>query len=118
MNFSEYQKKAHKTAQYPKISIEDNEWLHDASYLYCCLGLSGETGEVLEKIKKIVRNQKGIFLPEDLQEIRKELGDVLWYVSEIAYELGLDLNLIAKENIKKLSSRAKRNVIKSSGDNR
>lgn len=79
----------------------------------CILGLVGESGEVAEKLKKYYRGDS-----EALQDLTAELGDVLWYLAALATVLGLDLDEIAEENIKKLSSRKARGVIKGSGDNR
>ncbi|MBI2474243.1 MAG: nucleoside triphosphate pyrophosphohydrolase family protein [Candidatus Taylorbacteria bacterium] len=109
MDFADYQKKSRKTAKYPDAG---------GNFIYPTLGLSGEAGEVAEKIKKIIRDDGGEVLPEKKAEIEKELGDVLWYVSQIATELGLELNKIAEKNIEKLYSRLERGQIHGSGDNR
>lgn len=111
MTFDEYQQKASLTAQYPNAGF---------NMVYPALGLVGEAGEVAEKIKKIWRN-KGRIYPDGSDEIlslRDELGDVLWYISALATEIGFPLENIAKRNIEKLKDRANRNVIKSEGDNR
>ena len=113
MNFNEYQKEAWTTAQYPEMG---------SNLLYPALGLSGEAGEVSEKIKKLWRNN-GITSGEALSltqsdELAKELSDVLWYVSALSKEIGYDLETIAVMNINKLRDRQKRGVIKSQGDNR
>jgi NTP pyrophosphatase (non-canonical NTP hydrolase) len=88
--------------------------------LYVMLGLAGETGEISNKVKKLIRGDKGGF--ELNSEIRKELifeaGDVLWYLSQLAHELGVTLEEIARLNLAKLNSRKERNVIKGTGDNR
>jgi NTP pyrophosphatase (non-canonical NTP hydrolase) len=109
MDFNEYQKKSRKTAIYPKKG---------KNFIYPTLGLAGEAGEVSEKIKKILRDHGGKMNAEHKQEISKELGDVLWYVSQIASELNLDLSQVAKDNLGKLFSRYERGKIKGSGDNR
>jgi NTP pyrophosphatase (non-canonical NTP hydrolase) len=106
MTFKEYQKKANSTAIY-KYKI-----------IYPCIGLAGETGEVCEKIKKVLRDNDSIFDDKRKEEIKKELGDVLWYVSAIATDLGLNLDEIAEDNIEKLFKRKKDNKIQGSGDNR
>jgi len=82
------------------------------------LGLCGETGEIAEKIKKVIRDEVGIVSEQKKEEIKKELGDVLWYISQIATELGLSLSDVAKLNIEKLQSRLERNKISGSGDDR
>jgi NTP pyrophosphatase (non-canonical NTP hydrolase) len=109
MTFNEYQKEARKTAIYPNIG--DN-------LVYPTLGLVGEAGEIAEKIKKIIRDNDGIVSEEKRGEIAKELGDVLWYLSQLANEMGFGLNEIAEINIKKLKSRAERGKLGGSGDNR
>ncbi len=107
--FEEYQKKTQKTALYPSVGN---------NFIYPTLGLVGEAGEVAEKIKKVLRDDGGEILPEKREEIKKELGDVLWYLSQIATELNLSLEEIAELNILKTTSRAGRGKIKGSGDNR
>lgn len=109
MNFKEYQKKSRKTALYPNVN--DN-------YIYPTLGLAGEAGEVAEKIKKVIRDKNGIINDGTREEIKKELGDVLWYVAQIATELGISLDEIAEKNIEKLYSRMERNKLNGEGDNR
>lgn len=109
MTFNEYQKFSRKTAIYPDIG---------KNFVYPTLGLVGEAGEVAEKIKKTIRDDNGIMNKEKQKEIAKELGDVLWYVSQIAAELDFSLDEIAKLNIEKLSSRQKRGQLKGGGDNR
>jgi NTP pyrophosphatase (non-canonical NTP hydrolase) len=113
MEFNEYQTKSRVTAKYPRTG--DN-------FIYPVLGLAGEAGEVADKIKKLIRD-KGVESPqqvneEDKEEIKKELGDVLWYIAQIATELGLDLHTIAEGNIEKLYSRMERNQLNGRGDNR
>lgn len=85
---------------------------------YLALGLSGEAGEVAEKIKKVLRDNNGIVTPEKRKEITKELGDVMWYVSNLANHLGVPLSLVAQTNIDKLESRQSRGKLRGSGDNR
>jgi NTP pyrophosphatase (non-canonical NTP hydrolase) len=82
------------------------------------LGLSGEAGEVSDKIKKIFRDDKGEFSEANRLELAKELGDVLWYLTAIANSLGFNLETIAVMNIAKLTSRKNRNKLGGSGDNR
>ncbi len=108
MNFNEYQEKAQITATYPTT----------LKIIYPSLGLAGESGEVCEKIKKVYRDKNGVFTADVISEIKKELGDVLWYVQAIAHDLGIKMDDIAEENIKKLYSRKERSVIHGNGDNR
>ena len=109
MELSDYQKKSRVTAKYPDAG---------KNFVYPTLGLSGEAGEVAEKIKKVLRDAGGVVSEEKKLEIKKELGDVLWYVAQLATELGLDLDDIARANLEKLLSRMDRGVLHGSGDNR
>lgn len=109
MNFEEYREKSRKTAAYPDAGN---------NYVYPTLGLAGEAGEVAEKIKKVIRDKGGQINDETREEIKKELGDVLWYVAQLATELGLSLDDIAEHNIKKLYDRMERGVLQGDGDNR
>ena len=102
MNFDEYQKFARSTAIYPD----------ECKVVYPALGLCGEAGEVAEKVKKNIRDGKS------LDGVALELGDVLWYISALADDLGVTLEEVAKANIEKLQSRMERNKIKGDGDNR
>ena len=109
MDFRDYQKLSRKTAIYPKKG---------KNFIYPTLGLAGEAGEVAEKIKKVLRDNQGIIDQPRKEEIAKELGDVLWYLAQITTELGLSLEEVAQGNLRKLSSRQKRNRLPGSGDNR
>ena len=109
MNFDEYQKRSRKTAVYPKIGKD---------IVYPTLGVVGESGEVAEKVKKILRDDGGKLSKEKIRELSKEMGDVLWYLANLASELKLSFGDIAKQNIEKLSDRQKRGKLKGSGDNR
>lgn len=82
------------------------------------LGLSGEAGEVADKIKKIVRDKGGQISEEDKAEVVKELGDVLWYVATAARYLGVPFSEVARVNVRKMESRFKRGKLSGSGDNR
>ena len=109
MDFKTYQKKARVTALYPNLG---------SNYIYPTLGLVGEAGEVAEKVKKVIRDKNGIFDDESKKAIKKELGDVLWYLSNLSTEFGFELDDIASENLIKLKLRSARNTISGSGDER
>ncbi len=109
MTFNEYQKQARKTAIYPNLNN---------NLSYPTLGLCGEAGEVAEKVKKIERDQGGIWSNKNKDEIKLELSDVLWYIANIACEIDVALEDIAISNIEKLQSRQKRGKLQGSGDNR
>jgi NTP pyrophosphatase (non-canonical NTP hydrolase) len=108
MEFDDYQARARKFAKYPM----------DMSYQYLALGLNGEAGEVAEKIKKMLRDGIKGEAEEWRRELVKELGDVLWYLSELAQWAGFGLDEVAEQNLAKLESRASRGKIGGSGDNR
>jgi len=101
MEFDDYQEKTGRTAVYPE----------EEAISYLALGLNGEAGEVAEKIKKSIRDDKEL-------DLEKELGDVLWYLVRLADELGHDFSDIAETNLDKLEDRKERDRIHGEGDNR
>jgi NTP pyrophosphatase (non-canonical NTP hydrolase) len=103
LNFEQYQKRALKTAIYPK----------ELGLYYTALGLSGEAGEVSEKIKKLIRD--GTL---DRESLIKELGDVLWYLSALSNELGISLQQVAEKNLQKLALRSAKGSLNGEGDDR
>lgn len=109
MDFRDYQEAALKTAVYPR---------RGRNITYPVLGLTGESGEVAEKVKKVIRDKRGIIDAETRESLRKELGDVLWYIAMCCQEFGLDLNDVAESNLEKLKDRRARRVLHGSGDNR
>ncbi len=96
MQFTEYQKAAGQTALYPN-RLNNLE--------YPTLGLTGEAGEVANVVKKIQRDFDGELTDEIRNKLKDELGDVLWYISACADELGLTLDEIAEYNVGKLAKR-------------
>lgn len=109
MTINEYQKLSRKTADYPLL---------EQDLLYPVLGLVGESGEVAEKVKKLFRDDAGRLTERRRELIIKELGDVLWYLAQIATELKIDLDEVAQRNLDKLLSRQERNKINGNGDDR
>ena len=110
MTFDEYQKQALVTAYNTHEPLmEKTIW---------AMGVAGEAGEVVEKWKKIVAYKEGVISEEDLAELAKELGDVVWYIAVLAHSLGLSFDDVMQRNLEKLKSRQARNVIKGAGDNR
>lgn len=109
MTFDDYQQKALRTARSKDAKDE---------FIHLVLGLVGESGEIAEKVKKLVRDHDTDLAELDVDDIKKELGDVLWYVSVLASYLDLSFDDIAESNIQKLASRQQRGVIGGSGDNR
>jgi len=111
MDFDEYQKLAARTGYGPDT---DKNFV----LMIYAMGLGGEAGEVLEKLKKPLRDRGGNIEPEEKEQLKKEMGDVLWYVSELSRFLGMSLSDVAQTNIDKLASRLKRGALAGSGDNR
>ena len=117
MNFNEYQNQAIQTDVAYNATTDSDRY---NGYMEKALGLAGETGEVLEIIKKMIRDKDGVFetMPEDREKLKKELGDVLWYLSALAFYNNIKLEDIAIINLNKLASRQRRDKIHGSGDNR
>jgi NTP pyrophosphatase (non-canonical NTP hydrolase) len=113
-DFVAYQRRTANTAIYPSA---DTPLSYDG-LSYCALGLTGEAGEVADKVKKIARDNGGVITAERRGQIAGELGDVLWYVAQLATQLGFDLDAIAQANLDKLADRRERGVLQGSGDNR
>lgn len=126
LGFNNYQNIMATTAIYPESNVVDPvKGLVGANYIYPALGLVDEAGEVAGKVKKILRDRvgnikspEGVLDPEVKDMITKELGDVLWYVSQLAREFDVKLQDIAEKNVEKILSRQERGKIKGSGDDR
>lgn len=108
-DFDEYQRESRKTAGYPPIGH---------AVIYPTLGLVNEAGEVAGKIKKIFRDKDGVISDADRDALKAELGDVLWYIAQVATEINLSLQDIAEANLAKLFDRMERGKIKGDGDYR
>ena len=106
--FNDYQSRASKTSAFPK----------ELGLAYVALGLNGEAGEVAELVKKMYRDEDGKLSPERRQKLKKELGDVLWYLSQCARLGNLTLQDVAEVNIEKLYDRRERGKIRGDGDDR
>ncbi|BCZ89178.1 hypothetical protein TthAA37_09990 [Thermus thermophilus] len=108
MTLEEYQKEAQKTALYPEAY----------RLVYPALGLAGEAGELANKVKKVLRDHGGHLSEEAREAILAELGDVLWYVAQVATDLGESLEAVAQANLAKLRSRKERGRLGGDGDDR
>ncbi len=108
MTLNEYQEGARRTAIYPA----------ESKIIYPTLGLTGEAGEVADKVKKVIRDNNGEFSDEKKKQIALELGDVMWYAASLSHDLGYTLEEICQMNLDKLASRMQRNQIHGSGDER
>jgi NTP pyrophosphatase (non-canonical NTP hydrolase) len=109
MNLADYQIQSRRTAKYPPIG-------HPV--IYPVLGLTNEAGEVAGKIKKIFRDKEGVISEADRAALKGELGDVLWYLTQICTELELSLEDVAEYNLEKLFSRLARGKVGGEGDDR
>lgn len=113
MEFTDYQTQTRAGADYPGIGN---------NFIFPTLGLTGEAGEIADKIKKLLRDDD-ISTPahlsaEHVAALAKEIGDVLWYMSQLCSELGLSLDEVAAQNLKKVASRHERGKVSGSGDER
>ena len=109
MNLNDYQQEALKTAIYPE----------QYKIIYAALGLGNEAGEVQGKIKKWLRGDDGATMSEERrQDLKGELGDVLWYLAVLSSELGFNLDEVAQHNVEKLRSRSERNRLHGDGGER
>ena len=114
MQFSEYQKIAITT----DVAGGTQKPITDLAFIEKLLGLVGEAGEVADKFKKIYRDSAGNMTDDQKENMVKELGDVLWYISAISCYLGVSLDDVAQNNLDKLLDRKARNKLGGSGDNR
>ncbi len=118
MTFKDYQEQAAETAFGPAT----------ITIVYPALGLAGETGEVVEKVKKLWRDKAILFrhevdnppfpLEDDIDQIVLEMGDVLWYLNMLATNLGISMDDVAARNLAKLADRKARKKLKGEGDDR
>jgi len=113
MNFREYQIECRKTDV--GTSAQDNL---KPGWLYYALGISGEAGELTEKIKKLFRDKKGEVDQEFLDSVIKEMGDILWYMGRLADTFEIDFGDVAKINVEKLLDRMERGKLHGDGDDR
>lgn len=108
MDLNKYQEQALSTAIYPE----------NMAIPYCTMKLGGECGELQEKIAKAYRDEGGHFSEERKLAIKKEIGDALWYMANIAHLFGFTLEEVAQTNIDKLKSRQERGTLQGDGDER
>lgn len=109
LNFGDYQRLAARTGG----AVDVNHPI-----VYPTLGLVNEAGEVAGKVKKIFRDRGGVISEEDRVALTLEMGDVLWYLSELCSQLGVSLEAVAERNVEKLSGRAQRGTLRGDGDDR
>lgn len=129
MNQKKYLEFAKKTAVYPKIMVLANPTedqikrckavgveLKDITWVYPLIGLIGEAGELANKLKKVIRDNKFQLTPEKISEIIDEKGDLAWYNIILDSELGLDPDMVLQLNIDKLQARQKKNTVHDTGN--
>lgn len=102
--FNEYQQAAHTTAVYPP----------ENGLAYLVTGMVAEAGEVAGKVAKHFRGDGEL----NRKELAKEMGDLLWFIAETSFHLGVEMSEVAEANLEKLASRQARGVLKGNGDNR
>ena len=96
MDFAQYQQLSGSYTETPGT---------DDVFMYSVLGLNGEAGEVAEVVKKMIRDKGKKLSEEDKQDLLKELGDILWYLSKVASKLEFSLEDVANANLLKLKER-------------
>ena len=104
MDLHDYQKRVIPFRIYPE----------EAEVTYPAMGLAGEVGELLNKLKKTTRDG----VPYDTEALRAEIGDCLWYLAALACDLGISIDVAAEQNLAKLEDRKQRNKLQGNGDNR
>jgi len=113
MDFREYQIKTRLT----DLGTSAQDCL-EPGWLYYALGISGEAGEMTEKIKKLFRDKKGVVDEEFKKHLIKEIGDQMWYQARLLDQFDIDFNDVARHNIEKLLDRLERDVLHGDGDER
>jgi len=108
LSLDDYQNRARSTAIYPD----------SMQVIYPVMELAGEVGEVADKVKKVYRDHGGEFTPEAVEDLKAELGDVLWPLANLCADLDLGLEEVAIGNLEKLRSRQDRGALQGSGDQR
>lgn len=113
LSLSDYQITTMTTAIYPEAGESTF-----AAINYCLVGMAGESGEIMNKWGKIIRDQNSEITEEQAKDMAKEIGDVLWFATRAVDELGFSVEQILHDNLQKLKSRQARGMLQGSGDNR
>ena len=117
-NESNKYKKVSDLDMYQKVAITTAIYPREQAIIYPTLGLTGEAGEVANKVKKIIRDGSDKNDDSLVSEIKSEIGDCLWYIAVLASDFNIKLSDIASSNLEKLANRKKNNTIHGSGDAR
>ena len=122
-NFEKLRKLTRKTASYPSSALIGGASLE--GLVYAVTGLTGESGEIANKLKKVLRKDSAYWEPmvceikkNAIDSITQELADVLWYVDATAYHLGITTGDLVEILCDKLEGRLERGVIQGDGDDR
>lgn len=113
LGFNDYQKECAKT----DVGTAAQDIL-SPGWLYYVLGIAGETGELMEKIKKLFRDKKGEIDAEFKEAVIKEMGDVMWYMARLCSWFDIDFRTVALTNVEKLQRRKSEGTIHGDGDDR
>ena len=117
-NESNKYKKVSDLDMYQKVALTTAIYPREQAIIYPTLGLTGEAGEVANKVKKIIRDGSDSKDEKLVSEIKAEIGDCLWYIAVLANDFDIKLSNIASTNLEKLANRKKNNTIHGSGDTR
>ena len=117
-NESNKYKKVSDLDMYQKVALTTAIYPREQAIIYPTLGLTGEAGEVANKVKKIIRDGSNFKDEKLVSEIKAEIGDCLWYIAVLASDFDIKLSDIASTNLEKLANRKKNNTIHGSGDTR
>ena len=117
-NESNKYKKVSDLDMYQKVALTTAIYPREQAIIYPTLGLTGEAGEVANKVKKIIRDGSNSKDEKLVSEIKAEIGDCLWYIAVLANDFDIKLSDIASANLIKLENRKKNNTIHGSGDER
>lgn len=101
MNLNEYQ---------TWIESRSTPRVNELGIIYATLGLAGETGEVVEKVKKLLRSGQEPST-QDVEYFKYEIGDILWYVGKFCNIIGLTIEDVLEANVEKLNKRHKNDTI-------
>ena len=117
-NESNKYKKVSDLDMYQKVALTTAIYPREQAIIYPTLGLTGEAGEVANKVKKIIRDGSDSKDEKLVSEIKSEIGDCLWYIAVLANDFDIKLSDIASTNLIKLENRKKKDTIRGSGDKR
>jgi len=117
-NESNKYKKVSDLDMYQKVALTTAIYPREQAIIYPTLGLTGEAGEVANKVKKIIRDGSNKNDDSMVSEIKSEIGDCLWYIAVLADDIGCKLSDIANTNLVKLANRKEKGTIGGSGDKR